>query len=163
MSNFELIKSKIYTLSELELAVSRWKLAGESIVFTNGCFDILHLGHVDYLAKASDLGTKLIIGVNTDQSVSKIKGPNRPIQDEKSRTFLLASLACVDAVVLFEEETPLILISKLLPHVLVKGSDYKADEIVGYTEVVSNGGKVETLDFVPGYSTSLIEIKIKRS
>lgn len=163
MKSYKLIKSKIYSLSDLEKTSAHWKEKGEKIVFTNGCFDILHLGHVDYLAKAADLGTKLIVGLNTDLSVSLIKGANRPIQDEKSRAFILAALECVDAVVLFGESTPLKLISTLLPHVLVKGSDYKAEQIVGYHEVISSGGKVETLDFVPGYSTSLIEKKIKNS
>jgi rfaE bifunctional protein nucleotidyltransferase chain/domain len=132
-------------------------------VFTNGCFDILHKGHVDYLAKAADLGEILIIGLNTDASVSKLKGPHRPIQDESSRLQIIASLGFVDAVILFEEPTPYKLIQLVQPDVLVKGSDYLPEEIVGYDIVKAKGGIIKTIDFLPGYSTSLIEKKIKLS
>lgn len=160
MSYHQKIKSKILNLSQLDELVANWKKAEERIVFTNGCFDIIHQGHIDYLSKARDLGTKLIIGVNTDRSVSAIKGSHRPIQDEYSRMTILAAMEFVDAVILFDEDTPINLISRVIPNVLVKGSDYKAEDIVGYDLVVGNGGKVETLDFLEGFSTSAIERKI---
>jgi rfaE bifunctional protein nucleotidyltransferase chain/domain len=163
MSHYQKVKNKIISPKQLENLISGWKQAGERIVFTNGCFDIIHQGHIDYLSKAADKGTKLIIGVNTDSSVSRIKGPNRPIQDEYSRMMILAAMEFVDALILFDEETPINLINQVIPNILVKGSDYKAEDIVGYDTVVNNGGKVETLDFLPGYSTSSIEQKIKNS
>lgn len=147
----------------LEKKLQDWQNQNRKVVFTNGCFDILHRGHVDYLAKAADLGDKLIIGVNTDGSVHKLKGPNRPIQDEQSRLHILASLGFVDAVILFDEPTPYELIKLVQPDVLVKGSDYKPEDIVGYDIVTAKGGEVKTIDFIPGYSTSLIEKKIKTS
>lgn len=140
-----------------------WADQHEKVVFTNGCFDILHRGHVDYLNKAADLGTKLIVAINSDKSVSGIKSPSRPIQDELSRAEIMASLGCVDAVIVFDESTPYNLISLLVPDILVKGADYKAEDIVGYDVVIAHGGQVLTLDFLPGYSTSLIEKKIKES
>ena len=140
-----------------------WAEQHEKVVFTNGCFDILHRGHVDYLNKAADLGTKLIVAINSDKSVTGIKSPSRPIQDEQSRAEIMASLGCVDAVIVFDESTPYNLISSLVPDILVKGADYKAEEIVGYDVVIAHGGQVLTLDFLPGYSTSLIEKKIKES
>ncbi len=155
--------SKIHTALSLPALLKVWRSANEKIVFTNGCFDLLHRGHTDYLAKAADCGTKLIIGVNTDASVSRIKGPSRPIQDEQSRLQILASLACVDAVILFDEETPYELIKMVQPDVLVKGGDYKPEDIVGYDIVTAKGGSVTTIDFVPGFSTSAIEQKIKTS
>ena len=154
-------KSKIVTLEALSVLRKTWKEAGETVVFTNGCFDILHRGHVDYLNKAAALGTKLIVAVNSDKSVSTIKIPTRTIQDEISRSEIMASMGCVDAVILFSEDTPYNLIKTLVPDILVKGADYKPEEIVGYDIVTGNGGKVLTLDFLPGYSTSLIEKKIK--
>jgi rfaE bifunctional protein nucleotidyltransferase chain/domain len=145
----------------LKTKLVKWNEEGKQIVFTNGCFDLLHRGHVDYLAKAADLGDVLVIGVNTDASVSKLKGPHRPIQDEQSRMQILASLGFVDAVILFDEDTPYNLIQMVQPDVLVKGSDYKPEDIVGYDIVTAKGGSVKTIDFIPGYSTSLIEKKIK--
>lgn len=138
-----------------------WRLLDKKIVFTNGCFDILHLGHIDYLAKAANLGDKLIIGLNSDESTSGIKGPSRPITNETSRSLILASLSFVDAVVLFDEETPLELIKIVNPDTLVKGADYSIDQIVGSDFVIRNGGKVQTLHYLPGYSTTLIEQKIR--
>jgi rfaE bifunctional protein nucleotidyltransferase chain/domain len=155
------IKSKIMMKEEVSGLMDVWKYMGLKTVFTNGCFDIIHLGHIDYLARAASLGGKLVIGLNTDASVSKLKGPNRPVQDEKSRALILAALQFVDAVILFDEETPKELISFLIPDILVKGSDYSIDQIVGADVVLNNGGKVETMDFVPGYSTSKIIEKIK--
>jgi len=153
---------KIVTLDDCILKVAAWKKAGEQIVFTNGCFDIIHLGHVDYLERARDLGTRLVVGVNTDRSVGSLKGPGRPVQDELSRARVLAAFQCVDLVVLFDEETPLQLISAVLPDILVKGSDYLAENIVGADVVKRAGGKVETLDFVKGYSTSRVIEKIRK-
>ena len=143
------------------LAFRRFK--GYKIVFTNGCFDILHLGHIDYLAKARNLGDKLMVGLNTDASVRRIKEENRPINDESSRAMLLASLQFVDAVVLFNEDTPFNLIKKVQPDILVKGSDYKPENIVGADIVTAKGGKIETIDFLEGYSTTSVIEKIKKS
>jgi D-glycero-beta-D-manno-heptose 1-phosphate adenylyltransferase len=141
--------------------IAQWNNGGEKVVFTNGVFDVLHRGHVDYLAKARDLGDRLIIGVNTDASVSQLKGPHRPIQDEYSRMLILASFEFVDAVILFGDQTPYELIKMVQPDILVKGSDYKTEDIVGYDIVMAKGGFVKTIDFIPGFSTSLIEKKIK--
>lgn len=157
------IKSKIMQKEEASGLMDVWKYMGLKIVFTNGCFDIIHYGHIDYLARAASLGGKLIIGLNTDASVSKLKGPNRPIQDQQSRALILAAMQFVDAVILFDEETPQELISFLIPDILVKGSDYRIEQIVGADVVLNNGGKVETMDFVAGYSTSNIIEKIKQS
>jgi rfaE bifunctional protein nucleotidyltransferase chain/domain len=162
MSKHSLVRTKIFESTQsLQAQLELWRQNQKKIVFTNGCFDILHRGHVDYLAKAADLGDVLIIGVNTDQSVSAIKGAHRPIQDQESRLQILASLAFVDAVILFDEATPYELIKLVQPDVLVKGSDYQAQNIVGYDIVSAKGGEIKTLDFIPGYSTSAIEAKIK--
>ncbi|MES2689412.1 MAG: D-glycero-beta-D-manno-heptose 1-phosphate adenylyltransferase [Bacteroidota bacterium] len=164
MAHHQSIQNKIFTnVSALEKQVETWQKDGDKVVFTNGCFDLLHRGHVDYLAKAADTGDKLIIGVNTDTSVSRLKGPQRPIQDEQSRLQILASLQCVDAVILFDEQTPYELIDALQPDVLVKGSDYKPENIVGYDIVKAKGGDVITIDFIDGFSTSAIEKKIRNS
>lgn len=161
MTNLERISAKIADSQQLKIMLAVWRFQGKKIVFTNGCFDILHLGHIDYLSKAKDEGNILIIGLNTDNSVSRIKGKNRPITDENSRAKILASLQFVDAVVLFDEETPYDLISFVQPDVLVKGSDYKPEDIVGYDIVKAKNGKVVTIDFLAGYSTTAIEKKIK--
>lgn len=164
MTQTELITRKICpTTDDLLQKVSSWKNNGKRIVFTNGVFDLIHRGHADYLAKARELGDALIIGVNTDASVSRLKGEHRPIQDEYSRLFILASFQFVDAVILFGEQTPYELIKMVVPDVLVKGSDYKAEDIVGYDIVKANHGSVQTIDFIPGFSTSLIEKRIKSS
>ena len=154
---------KIKDLAAAKAVVLQWKQAGKKVVFTNGCFDILHLGHVDYLEKARELGDKLVLGLNTDDSVGRFKGPERPIQNQNSRAHVLASLQFIDLVVFFNEDTPLILISELLPDVLVKGSDYLAENIVGADVVKRAGGVVKTIDFVPGYSTTRILEKIKKT
>lgn len=154
------IQLKIKSRQELQQQVSAWKAAGETVVFTNGCFDLLHFGHVDYLYRAADLGTKLVVALNTDASVSRLKGPNRPIQTEASRGLVMAGLGCVDAVCFFDEPTPLALIEALLPQVLVKGADYTLDQIVGAREVLAAGGRVETVSLSEGYSTSAIEKRI---
>ncbi|HRK55130.1 MAG TPA: D-glycero-beta-D-manno-heptose 1-phosphate adenylyltransferase [Cyclobacteriaceae bacterium] len=158
----EKIANKIKSLSQGKAQVAKWRSQGLKIVFTNGCFDILHLGHVDYLEKAAGLGDRLIIGLNTDDSVSRFKGSERPIQDQNSRARILSSLQFVDMVVLFNEDTPLELISNLIPDILVKGSDYLAENIVGAEVVKKHGGEVKTIDFVSGYSTSRIIEKIKK-
>lgn len=158
------IQQKIISSAEqLEAMLNQWQAEGSKVVFTNGCFDILHRGHVDYLSKARDLGDKLFLGLNTDASVSGLKGTHRPIQDEQSRLQIMASLDFVDAVMLFGEETPYELIKKVQPDVLVKGADYKPEDIVGYDIVTAKGGEVKTLEFLEGYSTSNIEKKIKNS
>lgn len=154
------VKNKIVSNEDLSSRLLIERLHGRKIVFTNGCFDLLHLGHVDYLAKARDLADVLVVGVNTDNSVRNLKGNDRPIQDEKSRCLILASLVFVDYVVLFDEPTPYNLIKLVQPDVLVKGSDYKKEDIVGYDIVSSKGGKVETIDFIEGYSTTRIINKI---
>ena len=139
-----------------------WRFKQKKIVFTNGCFDLLHLGHIDYLSKAKDCGDVLLVGINTDRSVKMLgKGSNRPITDENARATIIAALHFVDAVVLFDEETPYELIKTVQPDVLVKGSDYLAEDIVGYDVVKEKGGKVITIDFLPGYSTTEIIRKIK--
>lgn len=161
MGKLDIIEEKIFNQEVLKARLNVWRLLEKKIVFTNGCFDLVHLGHVDYLAKAADLGDKLIIGLNSDKSTSRIKGPNRPITDERSRAFILASMSFVDAVVLFDEETPINLISLVKPDILVKGADYKIDQIVGSDIVIQNGGSVKTLAYLPGYSTTLIEEKIR--
>ena len=161
MSRLENIKNKIYTQADLKSALNVWRLLEKKIVFTNGCFDLLHLGHVDYLSKAADMGNKLVIGLNSDLSVSALKGPGRPISDHISRSVLLASFSFVDAVVLFDEPTPLQLIELVRPDILVKGADYTIDKIVGADIVSQYGGLVNTIEYLNGYSTSLIEKKIK--
>lgn len=148
--------SKIVGVKEAQTQVKTWQNAGEKVVFTNGCFDILHVGHVDYLEKARNIGQRLVLGLNTDASVSRIKGPLRPVCDEYSRSRVIASLAFVDLVVFFDEETPLELITSLLPNYLVKGDDYAIENIVGGDVVVANGGEVKTLPLVIGYSTSKV-------
>ena len=153
--------SKILTLTEAVIKVGEWKSRGEKTVFSNGCFDIIHAGHVDYLEKAKQKGDHLIVGLNTDHSVSRIKGENRPIVDEVSRSRVLAALEFVDAVVLFDKDTPFDLITALRPDILVKGKDYEIKNIVGADFVMQNGGKVETIELTEGLSTTIVVNKIK--
>lgn len=160
MSHFDNIKSKIVSLQQLQQELAR--RAGEKVVFTNGCFDIVHHGHVAYLAQARDLGDLLVLGLNSDASVKRLKGPSRPINDEQSRALVLAAFEFIDYVVLFEEDTPFDLISALQPDVLVKGGDYKIEDIVGHDIVEKKGGRVVTIDFVPGFSTTKIVEKINQ-
>ena len=152
-------KDKILTREQLPATVAEWRAQGRKVVFTNGCFDLLHLGHVDYLERARHLGDALVVGLNTDASVGALK-PGRPIQDENARARILASLAFVDAVVLFGEPTPLALIKLVQPDVLVKGDDYAINGIVGHELVLNRGGQVLTVPLVPGYSTSRIVERI---
>ncbi len=154
---------KIFELHHLQIQIHQWKSSGDTIVFTNGCFDLLHLGHIDYLEKAKALGDRLIIGVNSDESVQSLKGDSRPIQNIKSRSRLLAALTCVDAVIVFNTATPLELIESIHPDVLVKGGDWLPEQIIGASFVLAYKGVVTTIPFLPGYSTTLIEQKIKMS
>ncbi|MDU0372221.1 D-glycero-beta-D-manno-heptose 1-phosphate adenylyltransferase [Hymenobacter endophyticus] len=154
-------KEKIMSREALLPVVAGWQATGEKVVFTNGCFDLLHLGHVDYLEQARHLGQRLVVGLNTDASVSCLK-PGRPLQDEVSRARVLASLLFVDAVVLFDEQTPLALIEALRPNILVKGDDYQISGIVGHEVVLQNGGQVLTVPLVAGYSTTRIVERILR-
>jgi len=156
-------KDKILPVDQLQEKLHGWKAEGQKIVFTNGCFDLLHLGHVDYLEKARQLGDKLVLGLNTDASISRIKGPSRPLQDEMSRARVMASLLFVDAVVLFDEDTPLELIKAVQPDILVKGDDYSVENIVGQDIVTAKGGEVKTVPLVKGYSTTNIVKKIEGS
>lgn len=163
MTHLQSIKHKIITQADLNEQLAKWKTENKKIVFTNGCFDILHLGHIDYLSKAADMGDVLIIGLNADASVSRLKGSHRPINNETSRGMILASLAFVSAVVKFDEDTPYELIKQVQPDVLVKGADYIIENIVGHDIVQAKGGTIKTIEFLPGYSTSAIEKKIKES
>ena len=163
MSHLKTLNSKVYNLDALTNQVEQWKMAGKKVVFTNGCFDIIHRGHIEVLARTADLGDKLIIGLNSDQSIQKLKGKDRPVIDEQSRAILLAALSFVDAIVLFSEDTPLKLISALLPDVLAKGGDYEIETIVGHEIVQKNGGKVKLVPFVDGFSSTNIIDKIKKS
>lgn len=162
MRPVELIHSKIFERTEDFLPILRqWRKAGDVVVFTNGCFDLVHRGHIDSLAKAAEFGDRLIVGLNSDNSVRLLKGETRPLVDQQSRAVLLASMLMVDAVVLFEEETPYNLIKSLLPDVLVKGSDYRLEEIAGHDVVLAAGGKVERIELTEGFSTSDIIQKIE--
>lgn len=159
----DLLKEKIVELPAARTTLAGWRVTGDTVVFTNGCFDLMHPGHLHYLAEARRLGRRLVIGLNSDASVQRLKGPKRPIMDEQARALLLASLVFVDLVVIFDEDTPLEMINALRPDILVKGADYTEEQVVGAKEVRSWGGHVALLPFVPGYSTSTIEKKIKSS
>ncbi len=157
MDHLSFIQSKILMdRTELEFSLAIWRFKGQKLVFTNGCFDIIHRGHVEYLAKAASLGNQLIIGVNTDASVKRLKGSARPVQDETTRTLVLASFGFVSKVVLFDEDTPFDLINLIQPDILVKGGDYKPEDIVGYDIVKGKGGEIVTIDLVEGHSTTSI-------
>lgn len=156
------ILSKIVRNKEdLRTTLNQWRFKDEKIVFTNGCFDILHRGHVEYLAKAAALGSKLIIGLNTNASVHRLKGESRPINDEAARAILLSSLIFTDKIVLFDEDTPHELIRFIQPDILVKGNDYKPEEIVGYDILKAKGGEVVTIELTEGFSTTSILNKLK--
>jgi len=162
LKSLQTIKHKIVDKEQLKWILNRYRFKGEKIVFTNGCFDLLHQGHIDYLAKASDLGTKLIVAVNSDNSVKRLgKGQNRPIQDEQSRAVIMSALHFVSEVIIFDEDTPLDLIKFIQPDILVKGNDYEIKNIVGHEIVQRKGGEVKTIDFLEGYSTSKIVEKAK--
>jgi D-beta-D-heptose 7-phosphate kinase/D-beta-D-heptose 1-phosphate adenosyltransferase len=155
------IAKKIMTLEEAKALIQTWKVTGKTFAFTNGCFDILHPGHLYSLAETAKEADYLIVGLNSDASVKRLKGPERPINSTESRAIVLANLVLVDAVIVFEEDTPLELISALLPDVLVKGGDYTIDTIVGAKEVIAHGGKVIINPIVAGFSTTNIIEKIK--
>ena len=163
MNNLKNIKSKIYSLSDLKIQSDKWKENGEKIVFTNGCFDLVHRGHIEVLANTADLGDRLIIGLNSDSSIKNLKGENRPIINETSRAILLSSLQFVDAIVFFSDENPLNLIKTLIPDILAKGGDYKVTEIAGNEVVLENGGEVILVPFINGFSSTNIIEKIKES
>jgi len=163
MSDSDKLRSKIISCDDFLLRLASIREKGLSVVFTNGCFDILHRGHIQYLCQASYYGDILVVGLNTDRSVRKIKGAGRPLQDQESRSLVLASLFFVDYVIPFEEETPLELISKIVPDILIKGSDYKTEEIVGHDVVIKHGGKVITVPYIKGYSTTSILEKLKKT
>lgn len=162
MDKLNIIQSKIIDINNIESHLTYWNLKNKKIVFTNGCFDILHRGHVEYLAQAANHGDVLVIGLNTDNSVRRIKGDSRPVQDQLARAMVLASLQFVSAVIFFDEDTPYELIKRVKPDVLIKGSDYKPEDIVGYDIVTAKGGEVVTIDFIEGYSTTLIIEKLKK-
>ncbi len=161
MKSVSSIPDKIFTINELNHQLNRWRLINKKIVFTNGVFDILHEGHIASLSEAALYGHVLIVGINSDASVKRLKGESRPVNNEGSRILLMASLVMVDAVILFEEDTPLNLISFILPDVLVKGGDYTIDEIVGAKEVLANGGEVKIVPILEGFSTTGIIEKMK--
>ncbi len=164
------ISEKIVSLNDGAKKVAKWKKEKQKVVFTNGCFDILHKGHVMYLFEAASFGNKLVVGINSDKSVKRLnKGSNRPINDENARAFLIAALSCVDLVLIFDEDTPNNLIESIIPNHLIKGGDYNENEdnpaskryIVGSTFVKKNGGQVSTIDFLDGFSSSSIINKMK--
>lgn len=163
MNNLKEIENKILDEERLSLWLDDCRKNNKSIVFSNGCFDIIHRGHIEYLAKASDLGDKFIIGLNTDASIKRLKGPSRPVNNQDARAIVLAALQFVDAVVLFDEDTPYNLIKAVQPDVLVKGNDYKPEDIVGYDIVTAKGGVVTTVELVEGYSTTGTIDKMKNA
>jgi rfaE bifunctional protein nucleotidyltransferase chain/domain len=156
------IQKKILTIEQAKAMISAWKVIGKTVAFTNGCFDILHQGHLFSIAQAAKEADYLIVGINSDASVKRLKGPERPINSTESRALVMANLVLVDAVVVFEEDTPYELITTLLPDVLVKGGDYTIETIVGAKEVIANGGKVIINPIVDGFSTTNIIEKIKK-
>ena len=161
MEKLERIKTKIFSREQIKNQCNIWRFKEKKIVFTNGCFDILHLGHIDYLTRAADLGSVLLIGLNSDTSVRAIKGPGRPINNEEARAIILTALSFVTGVTIFDEETPYELIKTVQPDILVKGADYSVEEIAGFDIVQAHGGKVVTIPLTEGYSTSGLIAKIK--
>ncbi|MFP5041282.1 D-glycero-beta-D-manno-heptose 1-phosphate adenylyltransferase [Parasediminibacterium sp. JCM 36343] len=162
MKQINAIGNKIYTLPALLATILGWRIKGQTIAFTNGCFDILHEGHIFSLSQAAKEADLLIVGINSDASTKRLKGDERPVNNQQSRALIMASLAIVDAVVIFEEDTPLNLIENILPDVLVKGGDYTIAQIVGAEEVIANGGKVVINPIVQGFSTTGIIEKIRK-
>lgn len=157
MNHLEAAQQKIMSLPDLLRLRNLWRFKSEPVVFTNGCFDLLHKGHIHSLTEAASFGKHLIVGLNSDESIKRIKKIGRPIQDETSRALVLAALSCTDAIVLFNDDTPLELITSLMPDVIVKGGDYNKDSVIGAKEVIASGGRVEIIQLLPGYSTSAIE------
>ena len=163
MLHLRKINSKIFSIENLKTQINTWRKSSQKITFTNGCFDVIHRGHIEVLARTADLGDKLIVGLNSDNSIQKSKGKGRPIIDENSRAILLAALNFVDAIVLFSEETPLNLISSLQPDILAKGGDYQISTIVGHDIVQKNGGEIVVVPFLDGFSSTNIITNIKNS
>lgn len=161
MEKTEKIESKILTRDQLRNLRNVWRFKDRKVVFTNGCFDLLHLGHIEYLSKAADLGDVLVIGLNSDISVRGLKGPGRPVMSEYARAMILSSFFFVTAVILFDEETPFNLIAEVQPDVLVKGADYRTEEIAGHDIVLARGGEVITIPLTEGYSTTAILSRLK--
>lgn len=155
------LKAKIFNIKDLSQIIKKWRLNGDKIIFTNGCFDLIHLGHLEILARSADLGDKLIVGINSDMSIKKIKGSSRPIIEEDSRAKQLAAIEFIDAVILFNEDTPYNLISILKPDVLTKGGDYKKNDIIGNELINKEQGEVVIIPLTKGYSTTSILEKIK--
>lgn len=162
MKAVQFIETKILDTAALQAQLLRWRLQSKTIAFTNGCFDIVHAGHIHSLSQAATFADVLIVGLNSDASTRGLKGEGRPINKEQDRALLLASLVMVDAVVLFDEPTPLQLIQSIMPDVLVKGGDYTVDTIVGAKEVIANGGRVEIIPLIPGLSTTGLAEKISK-
>ena len=161
MRSTETIETKIVSLEELKRMIAQWRNLGKKIAFTNGCFDILHRGHIFSLSQAAAEADYLVVGLNSDSSTKKLKGEGRPVNDEKSRALILASLLIVDAVTIFEEDTPRDLIVSIMPDVMVKGGDYVVDQVAGAKEVIENGGRVVINPIVEGYSTTGLVKKIQ--
>jgi len=159
--SLEILNSKILDKERLLVKLTDWKEENKKIVFTNGCFDLIHLGHIEIIARSADLGDILIIGVNTDNSIKKLKGKNRPIVEEISRAKQLAALEFVDAVVLFDQDTPIDLIKMINPNIITKGGDYNTDQVIGNDIVTQNDGEVIIIPLTQGYSTTSILEKIK--
>ena len=151
---------KVLTREQVEHRVTEWRAAGETIVFTNGCFDLLHVGHVTLLEECHKFGSKLVLGLNTDASVQRLKGASRPVVPENERARVMSALAAVDAVVLFDEDTPLELIRAVRPDVLVKGGDYTVETVVGHADVIAAGGRVEIVPTVEGFSTTNLVLQL---
>ena len=163
MSILSVIHDKMVDMDTLLMRLAHWRLKNQKIVFTNGCFDLIHRGHIEYLALTANKGDRLVIGLNTDNSVKLNKGPNRPLNDENSRALALSALSFVDAVVLFEDKTPEAIIEKIKPDVLAKGADYDKKSVVGANFVESYGGKVELIPMTEGYSTTALINKINET
>jgi len=163
MKKLEVVRQKIITRENISQIIALWRFRSYKVVFTNGCFDILHRGHIEYLAKASSFGDVMIVGLNSDKSVKSIKGSNRPVQDEFTRSLVLASLQFVDKVVLFDEDTPYELIKLIQPDILAKGADYLPEQIVGYDIVKAKGGEIVTIELTQGHSTTGIINKLNHS
>lgn len=161
-TSYAKILAKIVDIPTLQEELINWKQEDKKIVFTNGCFDILHKGHITYLAQAADLGHKLIVGVNSDASIQKLKGKQRPILSQEDRLLQLAALEFVDKVIVFGEDTSIVLINSILPDVLVKGGDYIVENIVGYKEVIQNNGQVKVIPLIEGYSTTTFLQRIQQ-
>ncbi len=160
MNHLEAVQQKIMPLQDLLRLRNIWHFKSEPVVFTNGCFDLLHKGHIHSLTEAVSFGKHLVIGLNSDESIRRIKKDGRPIQDQTSRALVLAALSCTDAIIIFNEDTPLELIRAIKPEVLVKGGDYTRETIIGAEDVLANGGRIEIIKLIEGYSTTAIEQKI---